>query len=50
MISRWDNRDRNRLASLAITLRGVDLCGDPFLVSASASWQSVKNEYLYIRD
>ncbi len=44
------NYDRNRLASLAITLRGIDLCGDPFPVSASASWQSMKNEYLYIRD
>jgi putative transposase len=39
--------DRDRLASLAITLRGLDLCGDPFPVSASASWQSMKNEYLY---
>ncbi len=40
--------DRDRLASLAITLRGLDLCGDPFPVSASASWQSMKNEYLYL--
>ncbi len=52
-ISRCDNcdrdYDRNRLASLAITLRGLDLCGDPFPVSASASWQSMKNEYLYLR-
>ena len=44
------NYDRNRLASLAITLRGIDLCGDPFPVSASASWQSMKDEYLYIRN
>ena len=53
-ISRCDNcdrdYDRNRLASLAITLRGIDLCGDPFPVSASASWQSMKDEYLYIRN
>ena len=35
---------------MAITLRGIDLCGDPFPVSASASWQSMKDEYLYIRD
>ena len=53
-ISRCDNcdrdYDRNRLASLAITLRGIDLCGDPFPVSAFASWQSMKDEYLYIRD
>jgi putative transposase len=52
-ISRCDNcdqdYDRHRLASLAITLRGIDLCGDPFPVSASAPWQSMKNEYLYLR-
>ncbi len=41
---------KDRLASLAITHRGIDLCGDPFPVSASASWQSMKDEYLYIRD
>ncbi len=29
--------DRDRLASLAISLRGLDLCGDPFHVSAIAS-------------
>jgi putative transposase len=50
-ISRCDkcdrDYDRDRLASLAITLRGLDLCGDPFPVSASASWQPLKNEYLY---
>ena len=53
-ISRCNNCDRNydrdRLASMAITHRGIDLCGDPFPVSASASWQSMKGEYLYIRD
>ena len=53
-ISRCNNcdrdYDRDRLASLAITHRGIDLCGDPFPVSASASWQSMKDEYLYIRD
>ena len=53
-ISRCDNcdrdYDRDRLASLTITHRGIDLCGDPFPVSALASWQSMKNEYLYIRD
>ena len=52
-ISRCDNcdqdYDRDRLAYIAITLRGLDLCGDPFPVSASASWQSMKNEYLYLR-
>ncbi len=52
-ISRCDNRDHNndgdRLASLAITLRCPDMCGDPFPVGASASWQSMKNEYLYLR-
>ncbi|WP_337860418.1 zinc ribbon domain-containing protein [Ferroplasma sp.] len=41
--------NRDRLASLAIALRGLDLCGEPFPVSASASWQSMKDEYLYIR-
>ena len=40
--------DRDRLASLAITLRGLYLCGDPFPVSAIASLPSVRNEYLYI--
>ena len=53
-ISRCNNcdrdYDRDRLASLTITHRGIDLCGDPFPVSASASWQSMKGEYLYIRD
>ena len=38
--------DRNRLASLAILLRGLRLCGQPFAVSADASWQSMRDEYL----
>ncbi|MEM0145429.1 MAG: hypothetical protein QXH66_00360 [Conexivisphaerales archaeon] len=36
-----------RLASLAITLRGLRLCGYPFTVSADASWPSLKDECLY---
>jgi putative transposase len=39
--------DRDRLASLAILLRGLRLCGRPFAVSAGASWQPMRNEYLY---
>ena len=39
--------DRDRLASLAISLRGLDLCGDPFPASAIASLPSMMNEYLY---
>ena len=42
--------DRDRLASLAITLRGLALCGDPFPVSAESSLPSVMNEYLYTRN
>lgn len=38
---------RNRLASLAILLRGLHQCGYPFTMSADASWQSLKDEYLY---
>ncbi len=53
-ISRCDNcdrdYDRNRLASLAILLRGLDLCGDPFPVSVRASLPSVMDEYLYRRN
>jgi putative transposase len=42
--------DRNRLASLAILLRGARLCGrTPFAVSADASWQSLRDEYLHAR-
>ena len=41
--------DRDRLASLAITLRGLDLCGDPFPVSAESSLPSMMDEYLYTR-
>jgi putative transposase len=39
--------DRDRLASLAILRRGLRLCGQPFAVSAVASWQPLRNEYLY---
>ncbi|MCL5874184.1 MAG: transposase [Candidatus Thermoplasmatota archaeon] len=42
--------DRDRLASLAISLRGLDLCGDPFPVSAIASVPSRMDEYLYTRN
>ena len=38
---------RNRLSSLAILLRGMRLCGQPFAVSADASWQHMKDEYLH---
>ncbi len=53
-ISRCENcgrdYDRDRLASLAISLRGLDLCGDPFPVSAIASVPSRMGEYLYTRN
>jgi putative transposase len=39
--------DRNRLASLAILCRGLRLCGQPFAVSADASWKALRDEYLY---
>ena len=39
--------DRDRLASLAILLRGMRLCGQPFAVSADVSWQHMRDEYLY---
>jgi putative transposase len=38
---------RDRLASLAILCRGLRLCGQPFAVSADASWQHMRYEYLY---
>ncbi len=38
--------DRDRLASLAILCRGLRLCGQPFAVSADASWQHMRNEFL----
>jgi len=38
---------RNRLSSLAILLRGLRLCGQPFAVSADASWRLMRDEYLY---
>jgi len=38
---------RNRLASLAM-LRGTRFCGlTPFAVSAEASWQHMRDEYMY---
>ncbi|MDG7013780.1 MAG: recombinase family protein [Nitrososphaerota archaeon] len=38
----------DRLASLAILCRGLRLCGlTPFAVSADASWQQMRDEYLY---
>ncbi|MDG7018246.1 MAG: transposase [Nitrososphaerota archaeon] len=39
--------DRDRLASLAILCRGLRLCGQPFAVSADASWQQMRDEYLH---
>ncbi|MCL5672437.1 MAG: transposase [Nitrososphaerota archaeon] len=40
--------DRDRLASLAILLRGLRLCGPtPFAASADASWRQMREEYLY---
>ena len=38
---------RDRLSSLAILCRGMRLCGQPFAVSADASWQHMRDEYLY---
>ncbi len=49
-MSRCSNRgvgyDRSRLASLAILCRGARLCGQPFAVSADASSQQTRDEYL----
>ena len=42
-----EDYDRNRLARLAISVRGHQLCGSPFTVSENASWQAMKNEYRY---
>jgi transposase len=42
--------DRDKLASLSISVRGLSLCGTPFTVSGSASWHSMKNNYLYHPD
>jgi putative transposase len=39
--------DRDRLASLAILCRALRLCGQPFAVSAEASWQHMRDEYLH---
>ena len=44
-----ENYVRDRLASLAISLRGHRLCGYPFTVSGNASWQQMKNEYQYVQ-
>jgi len=38
----------NRLASLAMLCRGMRLCGQPFAMSADASWQQMKVEYLHL--
>jgi hypothetical protein len=38
--------DRDRLASLAILLHGLRLCGQPFAVSAGTSWHLMRYEYL----
>ena len=38
---------RDRLASLAILCRCLRLCGQPFAVSADASWKALRDEYLY---
>lgn len=43
-----DNYVRDRLASLAISLRGHRLCGYQFTVSGNASWQQMKHEYQYV--
>ena len=50
-ISRCNNcdhdYDRDGLALSAISICGLDLCGDPFPVSAVTSLPSVMDEYLY---
>jgi len=40
--------DRNRFSSLEILCRSLRLCGLPFAVSEDASWQQLKDEYLYV--
>ncbi|WMT50595.1 MAG: transposase [Ferroplasma sp.] len=42
--------NRDRLSSLSISVRRLYLCGTPFAVSGSASWHSMKNDYLYHPD
>jgi len=42
--------DRDKLASLSISMRGLSLCGTPFAVSGSASWHSMMDDYLYHPD
>lgn len=44
-----NNYVRDRLASLAISVRGHRLCGYPFTVSGNASWQQMKYEYQYVQ-
>ncbi|WP_156769074.1 hypothetical protein [Thermoplasma volcanium] len=39
--------DVERLASLSISLRSLDLCGYPLLVSAVTSLSSMMDGYLY---
>ena len=41
---------RDRLSSLSIAVRGLHLCGTPFTVSGGASWDSMKDNYLYRQD
>jgi len=40
--------DRNRLSSLSISIRGLNLCGTPFTVSGSSSWHFMKDNYMYL--
>ena len=53
-VSKCDNCgvtfDRDRLSSLSIAVRGLHLCGTPFTVSGGASWDSMKDNYLYRQD
>jgi IS605 OrfB family transposase len=42
--------DRNRLSSLSISIRGLDLCGTPFIVSGTSSWHFMKDNYMYHPD
>ena len=41
--------NRDRLSSLSISVRGLYLCGTPFAVSGSSSWDSMKNNYLHFQ-
>ena len=42
--------NRDRLSSLSISVRGLHLCGTPFTVSGSSSWDSMKDNYMYHPD